>query len=164
LDTIAFGTYNRKTEKRTDRDWSTRDKEEVDKILSDELCGYTYTVSGMKVLFTTLKQVTSKRWYNTIPPSMPILLASGDGDPVGDYSKGVKEVYRMLKKTGHKNVTMKIYEGARHEILNEINRDEVYADIIAWLDEKTRKQQEENQKPLVVESIDDIQPLENFEE
>lgn len=164
LDTIAFGTYNRKTEKRTDRDWSTRDKEEVDKILTDELCGYTYTVSGMKVLFTTLKQVTSKRWYNTIPPSMPILLASGDGDPVGDYSKGVKEVYRMLKKTGHKNVTMKIYEGARHEILNEINRDEVYADIIAWLDEKTKKQQEENQKPLVVESIDDIQPLENFEE
>ena len=70
----------------------------------------------------------------------------------------------MLKKTGHKNVTMKIYEGARHEILNEINRDEVYADIIAWLDEKTKKQQEENQKPLVVESIDDIQPLESFEE
>ena len=50
------------------------------------------------------------------------------------YGKGVNEVYKILKKTGHKNVTMKIYEGARHEILNEINRDEVYADIIAWLD------------------------------
>ncbi len=160
LDTIAFGAYNRKTKKRTERDWSTRDESEVDKIIADELCGYTYTVSGMKVLFTTLKQVTTRRWYNTIPLSMPIFLVSGSMDPVGDYSKGVKETYRMLKKTGHRNVSMKIYEGARHEILNEINRDEVYADIIEWLDEKAQKQQEEVQKPLVVESIDEIQPIE----
>ncbi|MBO5332638.1 MAG: lysophospholipase [Clostridia bacterium] len=160
LDTIAFGAYNRKTEKRTERDWSTRDETEVDKIIADELCGYTYTVSGMKVLFTTLKQVTTRRWYNTIPLSMPIFLVSGSMDPVGDYSKGVKETYRMLKKTGHRNVSMKIYEGARHEILNETNRDEVYADIIEWLDDKIQKQQEEVQKPLVVESIDEIQPIE----
>ncbi len=164
LDTIAFGAYNRKTKKRTERDWSTRDEAEVDKIIADELCGYKYTVSGMKVLFTTLKQVTTRRWYNTIPLSMPIFLISGSMDPVGDYSKGVKETYRMLKKTGHRNVSMKIYEGARHEILNETNREEVYADIIEWLDEKTQKQQEEIQKPLVVESIDDIQPIENIEE
>ncbi|MBR5246728.1 MAG: lysophospholipase [Clostridia bacterium] len=164
LDTIAFGAYNRKTKKRTERDWSTRDEAEVDKIIADELCGYKYTVSGMKVLFTTLKQVSTRRWYNTIPLSMPIFLISGSMDPVGDYSKGVKEVYRMLKKTGHRNVSMKIYEGARHEILNEINRDEVYADIIEWLDERTQKQQEEVQKPLVVESIDEIQPMENTEE
>ncbi len=160
LDTIAFGAYNRKTKKRTERDWSTRDEAEVDKIIADELCGYTYTVSGMKVLFTTLKQVTTRRWYNTIPLSMPIFLVSGSMDPVGDYSKGVKETYRMLKKTGHRNVSMKIYEGARHEILNETNRDEVYADIIEWLDEKTQKHQDETQKPLVVESIDEIQPME----
>ena len=95
---------------------------------------------------------------------MPILLASGSMDPVGDYGKGVKEVYRMLKKTGHRNVSMKIYEDARHEILNEINRDEVYADIIEWLDEKIQKQQEEIQKPLVVESIDEIQLTESTEE
>ena len=138
LDTIAFGAYNRKTKKRTERDWSTRDEAEVDKIIADELCGYKYTVSGMKVLFTTLKQVTTRRWYNTIPLSMPIFLISGSMDPVGDYSKGVKETYRVLKKTGHRNVSMKIYEGARHEILNETNRDEVYADIIEWLDEKTQ--------------------------
>ena len=164
LDTIAFGAYNRKTKKRTERDWSTRDESEVDKIIADDLCGYKYTVSGMKVLFTTLKQVTTRRWYNTIPLSMPIFLISGSMDPVGDYSKGVTEVYRMLKKTGHRNVSMKIYEGARHEILNEINRDEVYADIIEWLDEKTQKHQDEIQKPLVVESIDEIQPTENTEE
>lgn len=156
LDAIAFGAYNRKTQKRTENDWATRDEEEVDKFNADELCGYTYTVSGMKALFTTLKQVSSKRWYNTVPLSMPIYLISGTMDPVGDYSKGVNEVYKMLKKTGHKNVTMKLYEGARHEILNEINREEVYADIINWLNEKAEKHQEEMNQAVVVESIDEL--------
>ena len=161
LDTIAFGAYNRKTKKRTDYDWGSRDEAEIDKYMADDLCGYKYTVSGMKVLFTTLKQVTTRRWYNTVPLSMPIFLISGSMDPVGDYSKGVKEVYKMLKKTGHKNVSMKIYEGARHEILNETNREEVYADIIEWLNERTQKHQDEIYKPLSVESIDEAPlPLE----
>lgn len=165
LDTIAFGAYNRKTKKRTDYDWGSRDEAEIDKYMADELCGYKYTVSGMKVLFTTLKQVTTRRWYNTVPLSMPILLISGSMDPVGDYSKGVKEVYKMLKKTGHKNVSMKIYEGARHEILNEINRDEVYTDIIEWLDEKTQKHHDEIHKPLIVDSIDEAPiPIESVED
>lgn len=133
LDTIAFGTYNRKTEKRTDCDWVSRDTKEVDKFIADELCGYKYTVSGMKALFLTLKAVSTRRWYNSVPLSMPILLLSGSMDPIGDYSKGVTEVYKNLKKTGHKYVTMKLYDGARHEILNEINRKEVFADIIEWL-------------------------------
>lgn len=133
LDTIAFGAYNRKTEKRTDCDWVSRDTKEVDKFIADDLCGYKYTVSGMKALFLTLKAVSTRRWYNSVPLSMPILLLSGSMDPIGDYSKGVNEVYKTLKKTGHKYVTMKLYDGARHEILNEINRKEVYEDIIRWL-------------------------------
>lgn len=133
LDTIAFGAYNRKTEKRTDCDWVSRDTNEVDKFIADDLCGYKYTVSGMKALFLTLKAVSTRRWYNSVPLSMPILLLSGSMDPIGDYSKGVNEVYKTLKKTGHKYVTMKLYDGARHEILNEINRKEVYEDIIRWL-------------------------------
>lgn len=163
LDTIAFGSYNRKTQKRTECDWATRDEAEVDKFIADELCGYKYTVSGMKVLFTTLKQVTTRRWYNTIPLSMPIFLISGSKDPVGDYGKGVKEVYKMLKKTGHKNVSMKLYEDARHEILNEINRDEVYKDIIEWLDKNVDKHIEQATQSVVVESIDEIQPTEKTE-
>ena len=155
LNTMAFGAYNRKTPKRTECDWVSRDEAEVDKFIADDLCGYQYTVSGMKALFMTLKQVSSRRWYNTIPLSMPIYLLSGSMDPVGDYGKGVKEVYKKLKKTGHKNVTMKIYEDARHEIFNEINRDEVHSDIITWLDERTEKHKEEMQKSMIVESIDE---------
>ena len=127
----------------------------MDKFISDELCGYQYTVSGMKALFMTLKQVSSRRWYNTVPLSMPIFLIAGTMDPVGDYSKGVNEVCKKLKKTGHKNVTMKLYEGARHEILNEINREEVFADIIDWLDSETEKRKELAEKSVVIESIDD---------
>lgn len=134
LDTIAFGAYNRKTEKRTECDWVSRDTKEVDKFIADDLCGYKYTVSGMKALFMTLKAVSTRRWYNSVPLSMPILLLSGSMDPIGDYSKGVNEVYKTLKKTGHKYVTLKLYEGARHEILNETNRKEVYEDIINWLE------------------------------
>lgn len=156
LHAIAFGAYNRKTEKRTENDWASRDEEEVDKYNADDLCGYRYTVSGMKSLFTLLKKVSSRRWYNTIPLSMPILLISGTMDPVGDYSKGVNEVYKNLKKTGHKNVTMKLYEGARHEILNEINRDEIYIDIIDWLNEKAEKHKEERSQPAIIESIDEV--------
>lgn len=149
LDTIAFGAYNRKTEKRTECDWVSRDKEEVDRFIADDLCGYKYTVSGMKALFMTLKAVSTRRWYNSVPLSMPIFLLSGSMDPIGDYSKGVNEVYKTLKKTGHKHVALKIYEGARHEILNEINRREVFDDIIAWLDETTEKQQELKEKTAV---------------
>ncbi len=142
LDTIAFGAYNRKTEKRTDCDWVSRDTKEVDKFIADELCGYKYTVSGMKALFLTLKAVSTRRWYNSVPLSMPILLLSGSMDPIGDYSKGVNEVYKNLKKTGHKYVTMKLYDGARHEILNEINRKEVFDDIIEWLNGLNEKDNE----------------------
>lgn len=159
LDTIAFGTYNRKTEKRTDYDWGSRDKGVIDEYMADELCGYKYTVSGMKALFTTLKQVSSRRWYNSVPLSMPIFLASGTMDPVGDYGKGVDEVYKILKKTGHKNVTIKLYEGARHEIFNEINRSEVYADVIEWLNDKVEKQMTEKSQSMLVESIDEILPI-----
>lgn len=140
LDTIAFGAYNRKTEKRTDCDWVSRDTKEVDKFIADELCGYKYTVSGMKALFLTLKAVSTRRWYNSVPLSMPILLLSGSMDPIGDYSKGVNEVYKNLKKTGHKYVTIKLYDGARHEILNEINRKEVFNDIIEWLNGLNEKE------------------------
>ncbi len=139
LDTMAFGSYNQKTEKRTKCDWATRDEAEVDKYIADELCGYKYTASGMKSLFVTLKEVSSSDWYNTIPKELPIFLVAGTMDPVGDYGKGVNQVYEILKKTGHHNVSKKMYEGARHEILNEINREEVFADIIERLDSESEK-------------------------
>lgn len=133
LDKIAFGAYNKKTEKRTPCDWASRDEKEVDKFIADPLCGYMYTVSGMKALFLTVREISKDSWYVSLPQNLPILLISGSMDPIGNYGKGVQEVYRRLKDTDHRNVQIKLYDGARHEILNETNREEVYADILAFL-------------------------------
>lgn len=136
LDKMAFGAYNSKMPKQTPCDWVSRDPVEVQKFIDDEYCGYMYTVSGLKALFMTVKEVSSNQWYENVPKDMPIFLVSGSMDPIGNYSKGVKEVYEKLKKTGHEHTSMNIYEDARHEILNEINRDEVTSDILNWLDKQ----------------------------
>lgn len=138
LNSIAFGPYNKKTDKRTAFDWLSRDEKEVDKYIEDKYCGYCFTANGFKTLFTVLKEVSQKQWYNNVRKDLPILLIAGKADPVGEYGKGVTQVYNDLKKTGH-NALIKLYPDARHEILNEINRDEVTADIIGWIDKVIEK-------------------------
>lgn len=138
LDSIAFGPYNKKTEKRTSFDWLSRDEKEVDKYIADDLCGFCFTTNGFKTLFSVLKAVSQKSWYNNVRKDLPILLIAGDNDPVGEYGKGVTQVYDDLKKTGH-NALIKLYSGGRHEILNETNRDEVMQDVIGWLDKTVSK-------------------------
>ncbi len=133
LDKIAFGAYNKKTEKRTPCDWASRDAKEVDKFIADPLCGYMYTVSGMQALFLTVREISQDSWYVAVPQNLPVLLVSGTMDPIGNYGKGVQEVYRRLKDTDHRNVQIKLYDGARHEILNETNRVEVFSDILSFL-------------------------------
>ena len=133
LDKIAFGAYNKKTEKRTPCDWASRDEKEVDKFIADPLCGYMYTVSGMQALFLTVREISKDSWYAAVPQNLPILLVSGTMDPIGNYGKGVREVFARLQNTGHEAVQCKLYDGARHEILNETNRAEVFADILSFL-------------------------------
>lgn len=134
LDSVAFGAYNRKTAKNTPFDWLSRDEKEVEKYVHDKHCGFLFTANGFKTLFSLLKEVSAKVWYNTVPAELPILLISGEKDPVGEYGKGVTEVYKTLRKTGHTGVMMKLYPEARHELLNELNRREVMEDVIGWLD------------------------------
>lgn len=134
VDNMAFGTYNKKTEKKTKFDWLSRDEKEVEKYLHDENCGFLFTLGGFVTLFSLLKEVSARVWYNAVPTDLQILLVSGDKDPVGEYGKGVTEVYKTLRKTGHTNTVMKLYPEARHELLNEVNREEVTADLLHWLD------------------------------
>lgn len=133
LDSIAFAGYNKRTEKETKFDWLSRDKKEVEKYLDDEYCGFLFTAGGFKTLFTLLKQISNKLWYKTVPSDMNIFMISGEADPVGEYGKGVRQVYEDLKKTGHTNVTLKLYPEARHELLNELNKKEVCSDISEWI-------------------------------
>lgn len=81
-----------------------------------------------------LSRVSDKRWPSTLPQALPVLMVSGDDDPVGSYGRGVEKIYRRLLAAGMKDVTLKLYPDDRHEILNEVDRDKVMADILAWLD------------------------------
>jgi len=133
IDGIAFGAYNKKFEGRTAFDWLTKDNDIVDAYVADEDCGFLFTVNGFKGLFGSLKAANTKKWYSDVPNSLPILLIAGENDPVGNYGKGVKEVYDKLKNTGH-DVEIKLYPNARHEILNESDTfDKVVQDVLDFI-------------------------------
>lgn len=133
INRLAFGSYNKKCESpRTAFDWLTNEAGIVDQYIDDPLCGFLFTAAGYHDLFSLLRHVSSPQWYQKVPYPLPILLISGEMDPVGDYGKGVRQVCRDLRKTGHGDVTLKLYPDDRHEILNETDREAVYADIAAW--------------------------------
>lgn len=133
LDSMTFGSYGKRTEKRTNFDWLTRDEAIVDKYIADEYCGFLFSAQGMNDLVKLNIEANTDEWYNSVPKDLNILVVSGAEDPVSAYGKGIEEIKGRLATSGHYNAEVKLYEGARHEILNETNRDEVYADILAWL-------------------------------
>lgn len=132
INKMAFGPYNKKTENRTPFDWLTSDNAEVDKYIADKYCGYLFTAVGYRDLFTVLTKVSGKDWYNGVNEKLPMLLISGEDDPVGLYGKGIKQIYNDLIAAGKKDVTIKLYPGMRHEILNEVDRIQPYEYIASW--------------------------------
>lgn len=133
INKMAFGPYNAKCEKRTPFDWLSTDTAQVDKYIADKYCGYLFTAAGYKDLFTILTKVSGKDWFEAVNPDLPLLIISGEDDPVGAYGKGIKQVYNDLKAANKKDVTLKLYAGMRHEILNEVENKIVYEDIAAWV-------------------------------
>jgi len=121
------------TGKEPERSWLTRDTEIVKKYYKDPKCTYRFTLSGHKGLFEATKFDGNDENAKLIPKELPLLLISGEKDPVGDLGVGVKKVEAQLKKAGIMDVTTKLYSDCRHEVLNEINKSEVYDDILGWL-------------------------------
>lgn len=135
VNKMAFGTYLKKIEApATGYDWITRDKDIVSAYAADPKCTFVFTVGGFHELMTILKKVSSPQWAEKLDKKTPILMISGDMDPVGDYGDGVKKVHGWLQQAGIQDLTLHLYPGARHEVLNETNRAEVYADVLAWLE------------------------------
>jgi len=134
LDGMIFGTYNKRIHKNKTRvDWLTRDEEEVEKFINGPYCGTVFTTSFFYDLMKGLKIIHKEENLNKIPKNLPILIFSGDADPVGRYGKGVDNLINLYKSLGIKNLHYKIYKDGRHEMLNEINNEEVFEDIINWL-------------------------------
>ncbi len=136
IDRLAFGKYNSAiSQPRTKFDWLSRDAERVDRYVADPLCGFTFTVNGFATLFELISRLYQPENLERIPKKIPVLLVSGASDPVGDYGRGVRRTYDSLRAAGLENLQMKLYEDGRHEILNELNREEVAQDIYHWLEE-----------------------------
>ena len=129
---MSFGSYNKAFKpNRTANDWLSRDEAHVDAYNADENCGFPFTSSAMYDVFTGLAEISSEKWAARVPKK-PILMFSGAMDPVGGNGKGVKQVHGWLTKTGHE-AELKLYENGRHEMLNEINRQEVYGDVLLFI-------------------------------
>ena len=136
VDKIAFGAYNNKFEQRTAFDWLSRDHFQVDKYVADKYCGFLFTAYGYRDLTSLLGFVSGKNWFESLDKELPVLMISGAMDPVGNFGKGIDQVYDMLTAAGKKNLQKILYPDGRHEILNESALfDNVCADVIKWIEE-----------------------------
>ena len=133
MDMIAFGSYNAKyTKEEGPHAWLTNDASVRDAYHNDKLCTFNFTVSAMHDLIYLLHLVNKDEWFEVVAKKMPILLVSGADDVVGDYGKGVLAVDKKLREKGA-NVTTKLYEKNRHEVLNDISREECIKDILEFI-------------------------------
>lgn len=137
LNNLAFGSYNKIYDNpKTEYDWLSRDEANVQKYIDDPLCGFIPSCSLFRDMMTGVKFITNKKNLTAMNKDMPVYFMSGDMDPVGECGKGVQKAYNNFLEAGMKDVSIKLYPGGRHEMLNEINKDEVYTDILAWLGSK----------------------------
>ena len=117
--------------------WISRDPVIVKKYYSDKKCQFNFTINGYFGLINAVKFSCDASNVANINKDIPILFISGDNDPVGDNGEGVQKSYDIFKSVGSEDVTVKLFEGCRHEVLNELNKDEVYEYILNWVDKKT---------------------------
>lgn len=136
MQKLTFEDYNKAfAPNRTEFDWLSRDPEEVDKYVADPLCGFAVSTQVWIDMLAALDRISNPRNVAKVPKGMPLYLFAGARDPVGDYGKGVKRLQEAYKRAAIFDVRLKLYPDARHEVLNETNRQEVTDDFIAWLDE-----------------------------
>jgi len=134
LDKLSFGSYNNSFKpNRTAFDWLSSDNKEVDKYIADPFCGTVFTAGFFYDFLGGLKSIADKLEIKNVPKDLPIYIFSGDKDPVGKNGKGVLKLVKAYKEHGINDLSYKLYKDRRHEMLNEINKEEVMIDVIKWL-------------------------------
>ncbi len=137
MNKLSFGDFNKAFKpNRTEFDWLSRDDEQVDKYINDPYCGTVFSVGFYNDMMKGLELVNKSETANKVRKDLPIYLFAGDKDPVSKNGKQVNDVFEMYKNTGILDISIKLYENARHETLNETNKEDVYSDVLAWLDSK----------------------------
>lgn len=115
-------------------EWVTRDKDYILKVKDDERLNFIFTSAGLRDVFVLTKNAGQKEMIEKIPKDLPILVLSGGDDILGEYGEGLTRLVEAYNKANIKDVTLKLYEKARHSLLQELNREEVYKDIYNWLE------------------------------
>ena len=134
VDHLVVGNFNRKFKPaRTRADWVTSVREHLDAYVSDPLCSFVFTVNAYYSMFSGMISMQRKEGVYMIPKNLPILFAAGSEDPVGNFGKGVRKIYEKYRAAGIRDVSLQLYTGDRHEILNESDREQVYDDLFEWL-------------------------------
>lgn len=136
IDNAAFGSYNKRFERRTDFDWLSANPENVDNYIADPLCGVPFTCNAFYGLFSIISEACKGSTMKAVPDDLPIFVVAGADDPVGDYGKGVEKFCDKMIKYG-KNVSMTLYRGCRHEIANDVCAPQLFEDIADFLKENT---------------------------
>lgn len=140
LQQMVFGSYNKKVEHpRTPFDWLTRDAKIVDEYIAHPLCGFTASAGLLREMLKGIYFIEQKQNLKNMNKKLPVFFIAGGDDPVGPYGKGVYTAAEEFKKAGMEDVSIRIYPMGRHEILNEINRQDVYEDVRKWIEKHLEK-------------------------
>ena len=140
LENLVFGSYNRRVEHpRTAYDWLSRDAKIVDAYIAHPMCGFTPTAGLLREMMKGLTYIEKPAHLEAMKKDLPVFFVAGGDDPVGSYGKGVRHTVSQFKKAGMTDVSCRIYPLCRHEILNEINRQEIFEDIGGWILKKVEK-------------------------
>lgn len=136
LDGVMNKQYNGGyTNPRTAYDWISSDPNRVDEYIADPKCGFVPTAGLLGEILKALSFITSPRNIEKMAKDVPVYFISGAADPVGELSQGVIRAYKAFLKAGMKDVSLKLYPNLRHEIMLEVDRDEVMTDVLNWLTE-----------------------------
>ncbi|CAM4284642.1 lysophospholipase [Erysipelothrix inopinata] len=135
INNLAFGGMNKQFKPaRTPNDWLSRDEKQVDIYQAEPRCQFKFTLNGYYHLFDICYQVQETKNLEKMRKDLPVFMISGDKDPVGNNGKNVLKVYEAFKKVGMEDVECTLYPDYRHEILNEIDNEVVYADVLRWIE------------------------------
>lgn len=132
---LSIGAYNNAFKPaRTPSDWICRDEKVVDAYLADPLCNFQTTAGMNHAMMTGLQYIARGENLAKMSKDTPVLFFAGDKDPVGAMGKGVQKVAGWFREAGVKEVSVQLYPGGRHEMLNELNKAEVFADVLSWIE------------------------------
>lgn len=137
LDKLVFGGYNKRIDRpRTKYDWLTRDDRVVDAYGEDPHCGFVASVGLLRDMLMGMTYNQSKQALGAMDKALPVYIIAGEDDPVGDYGNGVRKLDAAFRKAGMEDVTLKLYPQCRHEIHNELCKEQVFDDFKKWLESK----------------------------